>query len=74
MSDLPITADDPEPEDEHEGFIDKLRHTGVGTEDPNIIGDAGPTDIPPGSDADPDLLTATDELDGEADAEGAPPE
>jgi hypothetical protein len=54
MSDLSITADDADPDDEErrEGFIEKLRHSGVGTEDPNIIGDAGPTDIPPGSDGD----------------------
>jgi hypothetical protein len=64
MSDLSISADEPDQEDDKvEGFIDKLRHTGVGTEDPNIIGDAGPTDIPPGTDGDP--------LGGEEDA---PPE
>jgi hypothetical protein len=39
-----------EADDEHEGILDRLRGSGVGTEDPNIIGDAGPTDIPPGSD------------------------
>ncbi len=47
-----------------EGFLDKLRGGGVGTEDPMIVGDAGPTDIPPGTDtyalADP-LLVTTDE-------------
>jgi hypothetical protein len=30
--------------------LDRLRHTGVGTDDPNIVGDVGPTDIPPGTD------------------------
>lgn len=39
-------------EDHEEGFMDKARHTGVGVEDPNIVGDVGPTDIPPGSDPD----------------------
>jgi len=55
MSDLQITPDDPDPdvEEEREGFIDKLRHSGIGTGDPNIVGDAGPTDIPPGTDGDP---------------------
>jgi hypothetical protein len=37
---------------EHEGesLMDRLRGTGVGVEDPNIVGDVGPTDIPPGRD------------------------
>ncbi|CAN5144677.1 hypothetical protein BH24ACT1_BH24ACT1_08990 [soil metagenome] len=38
--------------DQDEGFADKVRHSGVGVEDPNIVGDVGPTDIPPGSDPD----------------------
>jgi len=39
--------------EEHEdGFMDKVRHTGVGVEDRNIVGDVGPTDIPPGGDPD----------------------
>jgi len=46
--------------DEHEGesLIDRLRGTGVGVEDPNIVGDVGPTDIPPGRDPDSDGLLA----------------
>jgi hypothetical protein len=46
--------------DEHEGesLIDRLRGTGVGVEDPNIVGDVGPTDIPPGSDGEGDGLLA----------------
>ncbi len=36
-----------------EDLTDRLRHTGVGVEDPNIVGDVGPTDIPPGADTDP---------------------
>lgn len=31
-------------------LIERARHTGVGVEDPNIVGDVGPTDIPPGGD------------------------
>ena len=44
--------------DEHtdESLIDRLRGTGVGVEDPNIVGDVGPTDIPPGSDGQGDGL------------------
>jgi hypothetical protein len=30
--------------------IDEMREMPVGTNDPNIIGDAGPLDVPPGSD------------------------
>ena len=51
-----------------EKIVDRMRGTGVGTEDPNIIGDAGPTDVPPGRDPDswppPEL---------EADTESDPP-
>lgn len=35
-----------------DGLADKVRHSGVGVEDPNIVGDVGPTDIPPGTDPD----------------------
>ncbi len=31
-------------------LLDQLRDMPVGVNDPNIIGAAGPTDIPPGSD------------------------
>lgn len=46
--------DEPEIEQEpaHESLLDRLRGTGVGVEDPNIVGDVGPTDIPPGRDPD----------------------
>ncbi len=46
--------------DEHddETLIDRLRGTGVGVEDPNIVGDVGPTDVPPGSDGVGDGLLA----------------
>ena len=43
-----------------DGFLDRLRGGGVGTEDPTIVGDAGPTDIPPGTDGGGMLIT-TDE-------------
>ena len=31
-------------------LLDQLREMPVGVNDPHIIGDAGPTDVPPGSD------------------------
>ncbi|MCU1380698.1 MAG: hypothetical protein JWN29_3681 [Acidimicrobiales bacterium] len=37
---------------EDETLLDRLRETGVGVEDPNIVGDAGPVDVAPGSDGD----------------------
>lgn len=40
-------------EDERdESVIDRMRESGAGTEDPNIVGDAGPVDVAPGSDGD----------------------
>ncbi|MGI8809478.1 MAG: hypothetical protein ACR2KK_16890 [Acidimicrobiales bacterium] len=39
-------------------ILDRLRGTGVGVEDPNIVGDVGPTDIPPGRDGEGDGLLA----------------
>jgi len=45
-------------EHEDESLIDRLRGTGVGVEDPNIVGDVGPTDIPPGRDGEGDGLLA----------------
>ncbi len=48
-------------DEEHEGFLDKLRGGGVGTEDPMIVGDVGPNDIPPGTDGEAGLLVTTDE-------------
>ena len=45
-------------EHESESILDRLRGTGVGVEDPNIVGDVGPTDIPPGSDGEGDGLLA----------------
>ncbi|HEV2758470.1 MAG TPA: hypothetical protein VGV86_02780 [Acidimicrobiales bacterium] len=45
-------------ENERPSLLDRLRGTGVGVEDPNIVGDVGPTDIPPGSDGEGDGLFA----------------
>src|SRR4051812_28874874 len=44
----------PEPDETagHDGVIDRLRKSAVGTNDPNIVGDAGPLDVPPGHDPD----------------------
>ena len=41
---------------EHEEWLERLRHTGVGTEDPNIVGNPGPTGVPPGQERDGGLL------------------
>ena len=35
---------------EDEDLLDQLRDMPVGVNDPNVIGDAGPTDVPPGTD------------------------
>lgn len=45
----PPPTDDDE-EREPEGLVDRMRGTGVGVEDPTIVGDAGPTDVAPGAD------------------------
>ena len=37
---------------EKQRLLDRFRGTGVGVEDPNIVGDVGPTDVPPGQDPD----------------------
>lgn len=53
MAEDPDTTPDDEEADDHDGLqhvIDELREMPVGTNDPNIIGDAGPLDVPPGSD------------------------
>ncbi len=78
MTDLPSDRDafgvvDPDPADvdaanatedsgDPDDVLDRLRHTGVGVEDPNIVGDAGPTDVAPGRDPEGDgLLVVVDE-------------
>ena len=52
-SDLP--PDDQSTDEQFEDkqrLLDRFRGTGVGVEDPNIVGDVGPTDVPPGQDPD----------------------
>jgi hypothetical protein len=48
----PETAADDQVDSEQprHGLIDRMRGMGVGVEDPNIVGDVGPTDVPPGAD------------------------
>ena len=50
----PTPETDPAAEDtaleDKQRLLDKFRGTGVGVEDPNIVGDAGPTDVAPGDD------------------------
>ena len=67
-------------DNEGESILDRLRGTGVGVEDPNIVGDAGPTDVAPGRDPGSDgllvvedegVLLAEGDLPGEADLPGA---
>ena len=50
MADEAEPVEAPDVEQEHEGVMDRLRHTGVGVEDPNIVGDVGPVDVAPGGD------------------------
>ena len=50
-SDAPTEASDDF--EEKQELLDRFRGTGVGLEDPNIVGDGGPTDVPPGEDPDP---------------------
>jgi len=51
-------------EHEHEETIlDKMRDTGVGVEDPNIVGDVGPVDVAPGSDGEALIQTADEDDD-----------
>jgi hypothetical protein len=50
-----------EDEQDHddETLLDRMRETGVGVEDPNIVGDAGPVDVAPGNDGE-DLIQEAD--------------
>jgi len=62
--DDPAVHNEPTPTEDgptdSKSLIDRLRGTGVGVEDPNIIGDAGPTDVAPGGD--PPLPPLDEEL------------
>ena len=53
MPDAPTSPDPDEADAHEEGLLDRLRGSGVGVNDPNIVGDAGPFDVPPGRDSDP---------------------
>ena len=57
MSELGEVEDLPS-DDEPDSLLDRLRGSGVGVEDPNIVGDVGPTDVPPGPDGTGDGLLA----------------
>ena len=54
-------ADEEAVVDNAEETLDKMRGTGVGVEDPNIVGDVGPTDVPPGRDPEGGLIQTADE-------------
>jgi hypothetical protein len=58
VSDTEIPAT--ETSDHEPSLLERLRGSGVGTEDPNIVGDSGPTDVAPG--ADPPSPPLTEEL------------
>ncbi|HEX2039678.1 MAG TPA: hypothetical protein VHF47_08100 [Acidimicrobiales bacterium] len=45
-----MTTDMPELPPEDDGVLDRLRDAPVGTNDPTIVGNLGPTDVPPGED------------------------
>lgn len=65
MSDASVPGyDEDDGENEGEGVLDKLRDMPVGVADPNIIGDCGPTDVPPGTDG-PTPAVEAGELDDE---------
>lgn len=57
------TPDDDDLDADEPGLLDRLRGTGVGVEDPNIVGDVGPTDVPPGRDPGSDGLFADPPVD-----------
>ena len=54
----PVEIDEPELDPD---ALEGLRGTGVGVEDPNIVGNVGPTDIPPGRDGDGGLIVTAPE-------------
>jgi hypothetical protein len=56
----PVEIDEPQLDDD-DGVLDGMRGTGVGVEDPNIVGDVGPTDVPPGRDPDGGLIVTAEE-------------
>ena len=71
----PVEIDEPELDPD---ALDGMRGTGVGVEDPNIVGDVGPTDVPPGQDPDalnlpPGLQPSDDDLAPGRDPDTTPP-
>ena len=66
--DAPLPDEEPfSGEEGSDDVIDPVAHfrgPSVGVEDPDIVGDVGPTDIPPGSDSDGGLLA--EEPEGES--------
>lgn len=48
--DATVPGNDESAANEDETLLERMRDVPVGTLDPNIIGDAGPTDVPPGTD------------------------
>ena len=54
----PVEIDEPELDPD---ALEGMRGTGVGVEDPNIDGDVGPTDVPPGRDPDGGLIVTAPE-------------
>jgi hypothetical protein len=61
---------------EDQTVLDDLREMPAGTNDPNIVGHVGPTDVPPGTDprGDQELVTEDPGRPTEADDEPAPVE
>ena len=73
-ADAPLPPEEPfsgeEASDEIIDPVARFRHTGQGVEDTDIVGDVGPTDIPPGADPDGGLLAGEDDEDADR---GDPP-
>jgi hypothetical protein len=47
---VPFAGENDAADEDEDDVLDELREMPVGTNDPNIVGDAGPLDVPPGSD------------------------
>lgn len=61
MNDDIVVGPEPGTETDEDSPVEALRGMPVGTNDPNIVGDAGPLDIPPGTDPPLGGVTGTDE-------------
>lgn len=68
MGDAVHGGADPSPALPPEGAIDRMRDAPVGTNDPNIVGDVGPADVPPGEDP-PQLARQVGEEPGDTPAD-----